>query len=1023
MTHNKVVLSLSLWIFCVGPVLTASGQNISFAAPQSISIFYNAVIGDINSDGWLEPFGSLNDTHGNLAPFPIRPPFSDSFSSMGLPNCKTPFDPAGCLAITLSTGNRPNDLRLADLNGDGCPDLVVQGYSDTSDDTRALLYLNDGTGHFQQDPVFPSLDIRGRGEGVVVADFNNDGYLDIFLPYYTCSGCGGATQAYLFLNDGHGHFREVAKEANLDFALGSSIAPYGMQPEGTQAADVNNDGLIDLYVGGRLMINTGIDSNGVPQFQNLCTLNASCGLPDLTVLNSDQKPFAGHPDILGNRADEGFKFLDWNNDGLLDLAWLDWRYGPILFQNIGTATNPSFAEQTTRTDGKGPFFSTGSPNYQSLEFQDTFQIQAYDLDNDGLEDVITAASPTPDRNTCRSPEDPNFLKNPCPQLNAVFRNVGVGYEKILPTNISGLSQAEDVAFGDFNRDGRIDIIYQVGTLSYFKNTTVNSNGFLSIEMLGPNGERNQFGRVIQASPVISPPYPIYTRVVDGGSGERSQNQYAVLIGTPYASSHAVSAYYPKSGGGTAVVSFRMQPGQYAQVFAPSAQHPSGQVKFYVPPNFPPPPAHGTCVPWAPGTPSGTLFVQMYGSNGFSYLGTDGNVWWTWNNSSASTASGWKVTNLTASAGAPTAASGSTLLGYTDPVSSNGNTYYVGSDQHIHLLAYNGTSEVNVDVTAATGGQSNAFAGTPFVRMYSSNGFSYLGTDGNVWWTWNNSSATTVSGWKVMNLTKNAGAPTAATGSTLLGYTDPVSGNGNTYYVGSDQHVHVLAYNGTSAVNVDITAVTTGPNAVAGTPFVRMYGSNGFSYLGTDGNVWWTWNNSSASTASGWKVTNLTVNAGAPIAATGSTLLGYTDPVSGNGNTYYVGSDQHIHLLAYNGTSEVNVDVTAATGGPNAVAGTPFVQMYGSNGFSYLGTDGNVWWTWNNSSATTVSGWKLTNLTKNAGAPFAITGSTLLGYTDPVSGNGNTYYVGSDQHVHVLAYNGTTEINVDITAATSGPNVP
>jgi len=666
MQFKKALFALVVSFYLAISGLTAAAQSIPsinfvLAKPQPASSFFNVTVGDVNGDGWLESFGGLNDTAGNLQLFPK--------SSMGLLDCLSPFVPANCLAINTTTGTRlPNDVRLADFNGDGCPDLIAQGYSSTSDDTRALLYFNDGTGRFKQDPLFASFNMRGKGEGVVVADFNNDGYVDIFLPYYTftCNfpgdACPNAPQAYLFLNDGHGHFREVAKQAGLDFSPGSSVALYGMQQEGVQAADVNNDGLIDLYVGGHLMINTFIDANGIPHFKDLCGINPSCGLPDLTVLNTDQHPLPGHPDDLGERADEGFKFLDWNNDGLLDLVWLDWRYGPILFQNIGTATNPIFQAQAFTTDGltrpadgkRRPFFSDGAPNYNLVPFQDSFQVNVYDLANDGREDIITAA--TAENEICRSPLDPNFLKAPCPQLNAVFRNTGVGYEKVAAGAISpansdrtiGLPVAEGLAFADINRDGKIDVIYQVqGGLSYFQNTTSNSNSFVSIEMLGPNGEQNQFGRVVQVQPQGFDT-PIYTRVVDGGSGERSQSQYALLVGTPvkYAGTpHLVKAFYPAPEGGTTVVSFTMNPGQYAQVFAPSTQYPGGHAVTYTPPRFPPPPVHGQCVPWASGTPSGTPFVAPWHSNGLAYLGTDGSVWWTWNNSSASTASGWHLTKM------------------------------------------------------------------------------------------------------------------------------------------------------------------------------------------------------------------------------------------------------------------------------------------------------------------------------------------------------------------------------------------
>ncbi|HXZ29444.1 MAG TPA: VCBS repeat-containing protein [Terriglobales bacterium] len=114
-----------------GPVST-----IRFApSPQNVSSpIAPAVVVDGNGDGWLETVGTLNDGAGNL--LPVSP------SSMGLDG--------------LLVDGRPDDLRVADFNGDGSPDLIAQGYSSTDVDTRALLYFNDGSGHFQEDPASPT---------------------------------------------------------------------------------------------------------------------------------------------------------------------------------------------------------------------------------------------------------------------------------------------------------------------------------------------------------------------------------------------------------------------------------------------------------------------------------------------------------------------------------------------------------------------------------------------------------------------------------------------------------------------------------------------------------------------------------------------------------------------------------------------------------------------------------------------------------------------------------------------------
>ncbi len=551
--------------------LPMHAQAIHFsAAPQAQgSIFTPGVVADIDSNGWLETAGTLNDGSGNLLTWS---------TFMGLD-------------LVINNG-AVNDLRIADIDGDGCPDIVTQGYSSTTQDTRAQLYFNDGNQWFTASPVFANLNLVGRGEGLVISDFNNDGYLDIYLPYYTqqpcipAEQCPNAPQSYLLLNDGHGNFREVATIAGVNFS-----ASPGAQTEGAQAADVNNDGLIDLYAGGRLMINRYIDANGIPHFSD-----CQCGLPS-------------PPDDGDVRADEGAKFLDWNNDGLLDLVLMDWDEGPVLYQNFGTETAPRFGAQkwssmvegvrgrvhmrrgsgTTTAQQKFvpiPFFSSGAPNFKALPFFDSYGLNVYDMDGDGWEDVIVDGTQAGAQAVCG-------LNGPslCFFPNAIFRNTGRRFEQVDGGELTGLYGSGMVAFGDFNRDGKIDAIYsQPGsTAGYeFINDSPVANSFVSVELLGPNGERNQYGRVVRVKPEGT--NWTYTRIVDGGSGYHSQNQYPLLIGSSAAGPFQVQAFF----GGSAPVQFVMSAQQYAQVYAPSGAYPNGRVVLF---SAPPPPLPIGCINW------------------------------------------------------------------------------------------------------------------------------------------------------------------------------------------------------------------------------------------------------------------------------------------------------------------------------------------------------------------------------------------------------------------------------------------
>ncbi|HTI40869.1 MAG TPA: FG-GAP-like repeat-containing protein [Vicinamibacterales bacterium] len=535
-TPNERVLVGSPLSFVAGPINFDAGP---FA-------FAQAVFADFDGNGWYEPFGTVNDGSGRLTVL--------SIGSMGLNE--------------LLSAVRPNDLRAADLDGDGCPDIVAQGYSAYSPspniDSRAMLYFNNGAGTFTADASFSNLNLNGRGEGLVVADFNNDGATDLYLPYYTFGAsfpcipadeCPNSPQSYLLLNDRTGHFMEGDVPGSVDLAL-----PPGGQPEGVQALDVNDDGRIDLYVAGHLFLNQGTDAGGRVRFAD-----CNCGLP---------------ASVSGLFAEEGAKFLDWNNDGLLDVILHDPYGGPQLYENVGTRSAPLFQLRTIRPDGFGWMFGAklsgpSGTTYSALGYCASYGMNVYDLDNDGLEDVVVVASPYPPSTGCDFP-------------SYVLRNTGGGFESVRAGALSGFSAGGVFGFGDVDRDGKIDAMYLGPFPFYFTNATdTGARGSFTIDVRGANGEQNQFGRIVRAS-LPDPQCAVrpgsgctLTRAVDGGSGYHAQSQYPILFGTPYAGAHAIEVVFPDPANpsGTVTVRATASPGQYVQVFAPSLANPTGRVSY------------------------------------------------------------------------------------------------------------------------------------------------------------------------------------------------------------------------------------------------------------------------------------------------------------------------------------------------------------------------------------------------------------------------------------------------------------
>ena len=125
-----------------------------------------------------------------------------------------------------------------DYDNDGHPDLLLinsrpwqQVLSADSAPTMAL-YHNDGKGRYTDVTKGSGLDVSFYGMGVAVGDFDNDGLVDVFI-----TAVGGN---HLFRNLGDGHFEDITAKAGVGGEGGWS----------TSAAfvDVDNDGLLDLFV-------------------------------------------------------------------------------------------------------------------------------------------------------------------------------------------------------------------------------------------------------------------------------------------------------------------------------------------------------------------------------------------------------------------------------------------------------------------------------------------------------------------------------------------------------------------------------------------------------------------------------------------------------------------------------------------------------------------------------------------------------------------------------------------------------
>ncbi len=280
---------------------------------------------------------------------------------------------------------------FADYDGDGYPDLYVANYVDyrldnniycgenrpgyrtvchpkNFDSQPDALYRNRGDGTFEDVSERAGItDRSGKGLGVVWGDYDGDGAEDIYVA-------NDDTPNFLWRNRGDGTFEEMGVLAGV--ALSEDGVPQaGM---GTDMADYDNDGLLDIFV-----------TNLAGETNELYHNDGGGTFSDRTFLSG-----LGPPSLL----DLGFGtfFFDPDNDGNLDLFVAN---GHII-DNIALYSDTITFEQEARIyrgDGKGrfgvvPAALAGEPFRKRYVARGAVP---FDYDDDGDEDILLTQNDRP----------------------------------------------------------------------------------------------------------------------------------------------------------------------------------------------------------------------------------------------------------------------------------------------------------------------------------------------------------------------------------------------------------------------------------------------------------------------------------------------------------------------------------------------------------------------------------------------------------------------------------------------------
>ena len=192
-----------------------------------------------------------------------------------------------------------------DFDNDGLQDVIAAPYY--APNTPIMLFRNSGNWNFtlvQRDFFENLLGFNSNSlwysETIIIGDLDGDGLNDAYIPFYTYTD---PYQAVFLRNTGNG----FAEEA-LQRGLGIPGIPLGWRPEGAQAVDIDIDGDLDIYVAHHLLINDG------------------------TGYFTDARELYGLPMLF----DEGIAFIDYDNDGLLDLYVRTPEIDKQLFRNTGS---------------------------------------------------------------------------------------------------------------------------------------------------------------------------------------------------------------------------------------------------------------------------------------------------------------------------------------------------------------------------------------------------------------------------------------------------------------------------------------------------------------------------------------------------------------------------------------------------------------------------------------------------------------------------------------------------------------
>ena len=305
---------------------------------------------------------------------------------------------------------------MDDFDNDGFLDIFTTSYDPCH---PAIYYHNDGTSEFSDRSSSAGLTHQFGGFNALQTDYDNDGFLDVFVLRGAWQFDYGRHRNSLLRNNGDGTFTDVTHEAGL--------AQPAYPTQAAAWADYDGDGDLDVYIGNEA------DRRDVAYPSQLFRNNG-----DGTFTDVSQQ--AG---VTNDRMAKGVGWGDYDNDGDQDLY----------VSNIGP-------NRLYRNNGDGMFTDVAPAMGVDQPVDRSFVTWFWDYDNDGWLDLYVAGYSASLRMVAL-----DYLDRPAEGVRPrLYRNDGRGgFENV--TDVVGLNQVRlpmGANFGDIDNDGWLDFYLGTG---------------------------------------------------------------------------------------------------------------------------------------------------------------------------------------------------------------------------------------------------------------------------------------------------------------------------------------------------------------------------------------------------------------------------------------------------------------------------------------------------------------------------------------------------------------------------------